>query len=258
MHIFRNKIFRKSSIFPIFLLLINICFTLEMVKSVPIDSGLHPTASDEFYIEFYCSGPAIHGEDKLNIYIKQINYTYSNLAVPKGDLVVHKYHVYNSKTKDQKVLTGDLVYNEATGKWEKLNIVLFWSGVGEVKFYVTVEFKNTTMQSSYETDIIDDDLHSYVRTGIIEILIITAAVIGVIVGSMVLILVIRMKKQSQSMKRKIKEKKGDIKITQISKDELKKATKKAEKKENKEKGKTEVQEDLIFSVPKWELDEEND
>ena len=97
-------------------------------------------------------------------------------------------------------------------------------------------------------------LKNYERLNLTELALFFGVIIGIIVAIVITIVFIRFRKNKGSYERKTTDDKGAIKIKEISKEELKKAKK--EEKE-KEKGRTEVSKDLIFSVPQWETDDED-
>ncbi len=209
-------------------------------------------------IEFEIEGPNVLNKDILNIINIVVNDTETNHTVSEKDTEKSIYHVYQDKEGEKEVLKGNLEWNEEHDEWEKLNINLAWSGYG--KFYVTLEFQTEDMKESIETDIEDDEWHSYGRSNLLEIFLQVMLFVGIGIGIVVAFLLIRAKRQGVSVERKVKEPKEQVKIKEISEDELKSAKKKEKKgkQEEKAKGKTEVKEDLIFSVPKWESDEDKE
>jgi len=220
-------------------------------KSINLEAT-NPALKMDFVIE----SPKVTLDGTLNVIQVVVNYTATNDTAPYADLVVHKFNIYNDAAGTQKVLSGDLVWSTERNVWEKRGIGLLWTWGG--KFYVTVEFKNAAMSTSEETSIVDDSFHSYERSGIEEIIITSIVIVCGIIGVAVLIVVMKLKKQDKSLERKTKDlSKEGIKISVIKKGELE-TSKGEKKKEKKEKGKTEVKEDLIFSVPQWEVDDEDD
>ena len=242
-------------------LIVSFIFLIDvfLINAPTIDShrnGINLEATDPtLKIEFVIESPSVTLDETINVLQVVVNYTTTNDTVPYADLNVHKFNIYNDVAGTQKVLSGDLEWSTARGVWEKRGIGLLWTWGG--KFYVTVEFKTASMSSSEETSIIDDSYHSYERSGMIEIIITAIIIVCGIIGVAILIVVLKLKKQDKSLERKTTDlSKEDIKISVIKKDELVKP-KKEQKKEKKEKGKTEVKEDLIFSVPQWEVDDED-
>ncbi len=123
-----------------------------------------------------------------------------------------------------------------------------------VKYYVSLKFE-TEQGEANETTIVDN-LRSTFEISRESILPTIIAVICLTAGVIAIIIVVGIKKSKKVDTKKPKEPKKDIKIKAISKDELKKA-KKVEKPKKQEKGKTEESEDLIFSVPQWEVEDED-
>jgi len=202
-------------------------------------------------IEFIIAGPNAHGEDYLTIQVSKVENNDTKAAITSADAVLSKYHIYSDIAGTILVKSGDLSYTN--NKWVSGEIALAWTGSGT--FYVTVEFKTAAMTNSAETPISESGLHIYQRANIMEPIMIAIIIVGSILGTVIIIIAIRIKKAGVSVERKKKEPKGLIKTREISKDELKKAKK---EKKKKEKGKTEVKEDLIFSVPQWEVDDDDD
>ena len=247
---------RNVSVLIVFLIFF---FQIFLSNAPAIDSNRRgidlEATSPTLKMEFLIESPSITADGSLNVIQVVVNYTATNTTVPYDDLTVHKFNIYNDVAGTQKVLSGDLVWNTAKSVWESMGITLLWTWGG--KFYVTVECKTAAITASEETSIIDDSFHSYERSGIEEIIITAIILVCGIVGIAILIVVLKLKKADKSLERKTKDlSKEDIKISVIKKDELLKS-KKEKVKEKKEKGKTEVKEDLIFSVPQWEVDDED-
>lgn len=244
----------KKLIIILYILLISILITNSKYNySENLDNKcIFPTADDKLNIEFLIEGPSELKKDELNIVdvvVKQ-----GNITLNKSDIELHEYHVYSDKDGKNEVLSGELEWNTQEKVWEKKGIKLAWTGFGT--FYVTVEFKTKDMKESYETEISDDPKYSYQRMNVVELVIylIIVGVIGIVIVG--IILMIHHKKSKGLFERETKQKKKSIKIKNIKK-EKEKPTKK-EKEEKKEKGKTEITSELIFSVPKWEEEDEND
>ncbi len=252
----------KGFLIPIFFLFIAGTLTFPITsnpqRSRDSIDYINLSISEDLIIDYFIESPVILGQDMLNIYVKNVSYTSPTGNIPSSEMEIYKYHIYSGDINNlAPIREGNLEwYNQSGIIWRNVNINLAWTGQG--KFFVTVEFKTYAMTKSYETTAQDNILYSYERYSTLEIIIIALIIIGAIIGVVILFIVIRMKKQELSMKRTSKVSKKEIKVSQISKDELKKSKKKAEKKEHKEKGKTEVKEDLIFSVPKWEIDEDGE
>ena len=205
-------------------------------------------------IDYSILGPNAHGNDYLNIYAK-VKDEDTDQDISEDDMKTHRFHIYRDKEGKNLVDSGDLEFDDEDEEWFLTKFDLAWSGSGT--FYVTVEFKTKEMSNSVETDISDKDEHVYSRLNIMEPLLLILLIGGPILAVVIVIIFIRVKKQGVSVERKVKESKGEIKIKEISKEEIK-AAKKKKKVEPKEKGKTEVKEDLIFSVPKWEVPDEDE
>jgi len=245
----------KNKRILIFFLLLNITFFLKILNTNAINIELQREYGD-LNIEYVVAGPNSHNKDVLNIEAEVKNINTGNI-IKEEDMKVHKYHVYSDKEGKTEILSGDLKFNDKKNDWEAENINLFWTGNG--KFYVTVEFQTVNMSKSVETNISDDDKYTYIRASIWEYVIIAAIAVGVIIIVVLIIIGIRVKRRGVSIERKVKESKKELKIKTLTEEDLKKAKKKEKKKEvkKKEKGKTEISEDLIFSVPKWEVDDED-
>lgn len=255
--------FQKKILFEIFIVTtliwisLNTCSILCVNNEKGSKNQVNLTADeDRLDISFEVEGPNVLKKDVLNIINVEVEDTETNATVGEDDVKVHEYHVYKDKKGEEEVLSGDLEWNADSEVWEKKNIKLSWTGNGY--FYVTVEFQTKDMDESQETRIKDDFAHKYNRQNLLEIFLIVLLFVGIGIGVLIIFLVVHWKKQGLSVERKVKEPKEGIKIKEISKGELKKPSKKekSEKTEKKEKGKTEVKEDLIFSVPKWEEDDE--
>jgi len=204
---------------------------------------------DDLKIEYVVAGPNSHGKDVLDIQAT-VKYNDTGEVIGKEDMDVHKFHIYSDEEGNTEVLEGDLEFDSDREEWVIEDHSLFWTPNG--KLYVTVEFKTEDMSKSLETDIDDSADHTYSRASIWELIIIIAIIIGIAVAVVILIIAMRIKKEGVSIERKTKEKKGEVKIKDISKEDMKRE----KKKQKKEKGKTEASEELIFSVPKWESDDE--
>ncbi len=205
-------------------------------------------------ISYIVAGPNSNNKDVLDI-VAEVRDNDSKSLISEDDMEVNKYHVYRDEKGDEEVLSGNLKYDSDNKEWSVKGINLFWKGNG--KFYVTVEFQTKDMDESVETDTSDDSKYMYTRANVLEPILEVVIVIGTIIGVVVLIIFIRAKRQGISVERKVKESKEEVKIQEISKDDLKVAKKK-EKKKEETKGKTEAKEDLIFSVPKWESDDDKE
>ena len=247
-----KKAYKKILFFSLSFLILILIFAEVSGNSENIsNSSLKNISTQEVYkdldIEFIVAGPNSHGKDVLDIQAEVKNNDTDEI-IDEKDMDEHKYHVYSDEEGNNEILTGDLEYDSKGQEWIVEDLDLFWSGNG--KFYVTVEFQTSNMSKAVETDIDDSTDHTYSRASIWETVIIVAAVIGIGIGVVIVIIVLRIKREGVSIERKTKEKKKEVKIKDLSKEEPKK------KKEKKEKGKTEASEELIFSVPKWESDDE--
>ncbi|MHA1294553.1 MAG: hypothetical protein ACTSQJ_18080 [Promethearchaeota archaeon] len=248
---FKASLKKKSIKIVFFLFIFHQLIFLTIFRGLGSNNTVYIVANDELKIDFFIEGPAELEEDKLNII--EVEVKYNGTIVPEDEMEIHKYHVYKDLEGNNRVFSGDLKWNEDDEVWEKKGINLAGTGIG--KFYVTVEFQTEDMKKSIETEISEDPKYSYSRVNLIEVLIQISWILGLIFGVAFTIIVLYIKKSKGSIERKVKEPKGDIKVKELTKEELKKA-KKEKKKEQKEKGKTQVGEDLIFSVPKWETDED--
>lgn len=234
---------QKKIVFEIFIAAILIWICCNFGNSLYINNEDGPktqmnlNADDEgLDIEFEVEGPNVLKKDYLNIINVEV-IDEKNNTVREDDAEVHKYHVYRDKKGEEEVLSGNLDWNADEKAWEKTKISLMWTGNGD--FYVTVEFQTKNMDDSEETKIHDDFIHKYNRQNLLEIFLIALIFIGIGIGVAIIFLIIHMKKQGVSVERKVKEPKEGVKIKEISKEDLKKASKKEkpEKLEKKEKGK---------------------
>jgi hypothetical protein len=252
----RDKFSKKHFLLFLFMGCSVVFFSIALDVSAS-ENAITPSVSDTLTVDFHIKGPDLLKADLLSIYVDLVNYS-GGAAIPNTDMTLAKYHIYTGAIGSPlHVADGVLIWDIDNLIWKKENINLAWTGQG--KFFVSLEFKTEAMAQSYETDLKDQQYESsYERYNTIEVIIIAGAIIGAIIGAVIIIFVIRSKKQGVSIERKSKAPKRDIKITQISKDELKKGVKGKELKDRKEKGKTEIKEDLIFSVPQWEVDEDED
>ena len=257
-----NSLNNKNKIIILFLLFLIILspLVLSIIKSnvyisahkIQIDVQ---KTYDDLDIEYVCAGPNTHNLDVLNI-DATVKVNDTGNIVEEDDMKVHKYHVYSDEDGTTEILTGDLEFNDKDDEWQIKELDLFWSGNG--KFYITVEFQSDNMSKSVETDIDDSDKHTYSRASIWEIIIVLGVGLGIAFGVIITLIVLKTKRQGISIERKTKDPtKKEVKFKTLSEAEIKKA-KKEKKNEKKEKGKTEVSEDLIFSVPKWEVEDDDD
>jgi len=205
-------------------------------------------------IDYSILGPNSHGKDYLSI-IAKVKDKDTDQVILEDDMETHQFHIYRDKEGKNLLDSGELEFDDEDEEWFITEFDLAWSGSGT--FYVTVEFETDDMSKSVETDVSVKDQHVYYRLNIIEPLLLILFIGGPIIAIVIVIIFIRVKRQGVSVERKVKESKGEIKIKEISKEEIK-AAKKQKKIEPKEKGKTEVKEDLIFSVPKWEVPDEDE
>ena len=166
---------------------------------------------------------------------------------------IAKYHIYKNEEGDE-VLTGDLDWNDDEQVWEKLGIKL--GGTGNGKFFVTVEFKTESMDKGISTSIKDDEKYTYQRSNILEIIIQSSIIIGIVFGIAAIVVGIYLKRQKTSVTRKTKKSEKHVKIKKIDRKKVKES-KKPKTRQKKKKGKTEESEDLIFSVPKWDNEDED-
>ncbi|MFO8019276.1 MAG: hypothetical protein R6U96_11615 [Promethearchaeia archaeon] len=207
--------------------------------------------TEELDIDFYVVGPSELERDQVNI--EDVEVYRNKTRVTDNEMKVAKFHIYRNMEGD-KILSGDLEWDGDKQVWKKEGIDPAWTGNG--KFHVTVEFQTEDMQESIETAISDEPRETYERENILEIIIQASIIIGIILLVGALIIGFYLKKQNTSLKRKSKKSEKPVKIKKINKKKIKDVKKTKEKKE-KEKGKTEETEDLIFSVPKWEDEEED-
>ncbi|MHA1150297.1 MAG: hypothetical protein ACTSR8_18880 [Promethearchaeota archaeon] len=237
------------------LTLIIISFLCSVANTKAYNSIVVQKEYDGLDIDYVCAGPNSKEKDRLDIEA-DVKDADTGELIEENDMKVHKYHVYKDKYGKEEILDGNLEYDKDDKEWKVLNIDLFWTGNGE--FFITVEFQTKDMNKPVETDIDDSEKHKYTRASIWEIVIVASTILGIVFGVVILIVGMRMKRQGVSVERKVKEpKKKEVKFKTLSEAEIKQA-KKEKKKEKKEKGKTEVSEDLIFSVPQWEVDDDDE
>lgn len=232
---------------------IPLSFSSQNTNSEAIDQGIIPQEDVKgLTITFLLEGPSITQLDVLNVRAK-VNITAGGGEIAAAAMTVHKFNIYSDFQGTTLVASGDLTHASGN-EWNAIAFNLAWTGSGT--FYVSVVFKNSSMTEEAATALVDDGLHSYGRTNLIEPILITIIIVGSILGVTILIILIRVKKQGVSVERKKKEPKGVIKTKAISKEELKSAKKAKKEAEKKETGKTEIKGDLIFSVPQWEVDDD--
>ena len=250
-----SKLIFRRRIFLLHLIAFSFLFSTFIVNSVYASTTISPQKEyGDLDIEYLCAGPNSHEQDILNIEAKVKDADTGDL-IDEKDMKVHKYYVYRDEDGAELAFSGELEYDKDDEEWQALEIDLFWTGNG--KFYVTVEFQSDDMKKAEETDISDNEKYTYERASIWEIVIIVTIALVVIFGIVILIVRIRLKREGVSVERKTKDTKKEVKFKTLSEDEIKKA-KQEKKKEKKEKGKTEVSEDLIFSVPKWEVEDDDE
>ena len=154
------------------------------------------------------------------------------------------YHVGKN---GREVFSGNLNYN--SGKYDT-DVSMSWKFSGE--FYVWVEF--TYDGVDYSTYVIDDPIitHIVIRSAPMETsILVVAIIIGTVIAVLALIIIRSKRGSGRIENRKVAKETGPIEVIDLKKKNVQKLdTKKITKK--KQKGKTQVNKDLIFSVPQWE------
>ncbi|MHA1732162.1 MAG: CHY zinc finger protein [Promethearchaeota archaeon] len=224
------------------------------------------TIKHEYYFSDNLTASYIAKDDSvtlLNSFIPiATTYTGSDNAsyIGNASATVHKYSVINKWGKTTR--EGNLTWDGKTSLWLfPSEVPLAWSGQGNQTLKVEFQFKGYdspyTLQTSYE------------RGNSRELIILILGIAGVLTGVIVTVAVVYIKKKGHGLDRyevdKKKKKESEIKVIEISTSDIKKARKGKlpaakkgkvkEEKPKKEKGKTQESEDLIFSVPQWEVDE---
>ena len=126
---------RVKNIILIFFLICSCISTMGLLtlmdSNLPKDE-INISSSDELIVHF----DIIVLEDKLNIYVRVVNYSNPVQAIPYSDLNIHKFHIYTGdKSNPAHVLEGNLdPYNQGNIVWIKRDISLAWTGQG--KFYI--------------------------------------------------------------------------------------------------------------------------
>lgn len=211
---------------------------------------------DGIDISYVVAGPNAYDNPQENDFLEVYATVKDNdTVIDEMEFEVSKFHIYSDMEGNNLVKSGDLKYDDEEEKWQVENFDLAWTGSG--KFYVTVEFKTEDMDESVETDISDKETYTYTRVNIIEPLILLFSIVGVVVGIIAIVMITRSRRHGMALEGKKKEKKEKVTIKEISKTDLKKKGKK-ENTKKKEKGKTEAKEDLIFSVPQWDIEEDEE
>ena len=172
--------------------------------------------------------------------------------VPATGVVTGNYKIY--REGGILVAEGTLIYKEDSKKWVSPGIPMAWKGSGN--FYAIASF---TLSNG--TEVTSPQSTPFIRVNEMENIITIVGIAGGIGGAFLLAVAIYMKRRgSKDIGRKVKEKKEkkEIKVLEISKEEIKKAmtgkvpAPPSEKPKEEPKGVTKKSEDLIFEVPKWE------
>ncbi len=174
--------------------------------------------------------------------------------VPPDNVTSAKYEIH--REGGAIAVEGTLTYNPTAKKWVVAGISMAWKGSGN--FYAVAVFilKNGTILTS-------PNGAAFTRANDVENILTILGIAGGIGAAFLIVVAIYMKKRgSKDLGRKTKEKKKEkeIKVLDISKDEIKKAkqgkpTAHVEEPKEETKGVTKKSGDLIFEVPKWEEDD---
>ncbi|GAB4310642.1 MAG: hypothetical protein Kow0069_10930 [Promethearchaeota archaeon] len=158
------------------------------------------------------------------------------------------------------VRQGDLLWDTTldTPAYILPGVDLSWGGQGTMNLTVSFKFVGDPQTYSLST--------TFERAQSTELIIMVVGILGGILVVVLLSVAVWVKRKGHGLDRyeadkKKKKKEKEIKILEISPADIKKAkrgklpAKKKEEKKEREKGKTQESEDLIFSVPQWEVDE---
>lgn len=152
--------------------------------------------------------------------------------------------------------TGDLIWIQDSSTWATPGIEMAWQGQGNFTLEVTFQFPGSA-QVHMESD-------TFQRFNQSETIIVGIIITIIVLVAVVVTVVVIMKRRGTGLEKyekSVKKKKRDIKVLEISSSDIKKAKrgklpdKKKAKEQEKTKGRTKESNDLIFSVPQWEVDE---
>ncbi|MBD3349936.1 MAG: hypothetical protein GF364_00440 [Candidatus Lokiarchaeota archaeon] len=158
-----------------------------------------------------------------------------------------KYHVLKD---GNEIISGDLNYIEPN-HFKVTGISLKFKGSGTYAVWVEISYLGTVTSTE---DQINGSEHYIDRSKPLEdfmwyaIIIVSLVILAIIAA----IIVSKRSRRETKKRMKIKQKTGPIEVIDFKQNAQRLS---AKKKEKKKKGVTEANEDLIFSVPKWEVDE---
>jgi len=150
--------------------------------------------------------------------------------------------------KDNRVIRqGDLKF-VSDNHFESGQISLKWLGSGTYYAWIEVSYKGNVTSTESEKD---DTSHKVLRSAPLEdFLHIATIIIAIVIAVIIIAIIISRRGLRQEQKRlKASMIEKPIEIIDINKSNIKKIEKKQQK---KQKGRTQISQDLIFSVPQWE------
>ncbi len=232
------KLLKMKPINFFFLLLI--IANLFLLLTIPVKTAEDPILNIEYQV-------INTDNDTFNIDCYNITFSSTNENVTNLNVSVYKYHVMKNGVELTE-LSGNLDY-VSPGKFKKEGISLIWKGSGT--YSVWLEFQHDSQTITTQQYI--SSPHLFERTALVEdFLFAMIIIIPISIIVAICVFIYLRKKPSSLEKRKKNKKEKSIDIIDLKKEKGKK------EKQKSEKGKTQADKDLIFSVPQWEVDEEEE